>query len=47
MGHKSISVILSTFEGVLVPVKHNVLDNKILRTKAKFSLALIHTLILL
>ena len=43
MAYRSISLILSTFEGVLVPRKHNC----ILRIKAKFSLAFIHALILL
>ena len=43
MAHRSISLILSTFEGVLVPCKHS----SMLRTKAKFSLAFIHALILL
>ena len=43
MAHRSISLILSTFEGVLVPRKHS----SMLRIKAKFSLAFIHALILL
>ena len=43
MAHRSISLMLSTFEGVLVPRKHS----SMLRIKAKFSLAFIHALILL
>ena len=43
MVHRSISLILSTFEDVLVSLKHNY----ILRIKAKFSLAFIRALILL
>ena len=40
---RSISLILSKFEGVLVPRKHS----SILQIKAKFSLAFIHALIVL
>ena len=43
MAHRSISLILSTFEGVLVPCKHS----SMLRIKTKFSLAFIHALTLL
>ena len=43
MAHRSISLILSTFEGVLVPRKHR----SMLRIKAKFSPAFIQALILL
>ena len=43
MAHRSISLMLSTFEDVLVPRKHS----SMLRIKAKFSLAFIHALILL
>ena len=43
MTHRSISLILSMFEGALVPCKHS----SILRIKAKFSLAFVHALILL
>ena len=43
MAHKSVSLILSTYEGVLVPRKHS----SMLQIKAKFSLAFIHVLILL
>ena len=42
MAHRSISLILSTFESILVPRK----NSSILQIKAKFSLALIHALIL-
>ena len=42
MTHRSMSVILLTFEDVLVPRKHT----SILRIKAKFSLAFFHVLIL-
>ena len=41
--YRSISLILSTFEGVLVPRKRS----SMLRIKAKFTLAFIHALILL
>ena len=41
--HRSISLILSTFEDVLVPYKHS----SMLRIKAKFSLAFIHALIII
>ena len=40
--HTAISMILSTFEGALVPHKHI----SILRIKAKFSLVFTHALIL-
>ena len=43
MTHRSISLILSTFEGVLVPPKHS----SMLQIKVKLSLAFIHVLILL
>ena len=43
MAHRSILLILSTFEAVLVPRKHS----SMVRIKAKFSLAFIHALILL
>ena len=43
MAHRSISLILSTFEGVLVPHKHSTM----LRIKATFSLDFIHALILI
>ena len=43
MARRSISLILSTFEDVLVPRKHS----SVLRIKEKFSLAFIHALILL
>ena len=43
MAHRTVSLILSMFEGVLVPHKHS----SMLRIKAKFSLAFIHALILL
>ena len=42
MVHRSFELILSTFEGVLVPRKHS----SMFRIKAKFSLAFIHALIL-
>ena len=42
MTHRSISMILLTFEDVLVPRK----DSSILRIKAKFSLDFFHVLIL-
>ena len=42
MAHRSTSLILSTFENVLVPRKHK----RILRIKAKFNLAFIYALIL-
>ena len=43
MAHRTVSLILSMFEGVLVPHKHS----SMLRIKAKFSLAFIHALVLL
>ena len=43
MAHRSILLILSTFEGVLVPHKHSTM----LRIKATFSLDFIHALILI
>ena len=43
VAHRSILLILSTFEGVLVPRKRS----SMLGIKAKFSLAFIHALILL
>ena len=43
VSQKSISLILSMFEGVLVPRKHS----SMLRIKARFSLVFIHALILL
>ena len=43
MACRSISLIISTFEGVLVPRKHS----SMLLIKAKFSLAFIHALIVL
>ena len=42
-GTQIISLISSTFQGVLIPCKHN----SILRIKAKFSLAFVQALILL
>ena len=41
--HRSISLILSTFEGVFFPCKHS----SMLWIKAKFSLAFIHALIII
>ena len=43
MAYISISLMLTTFEGVLEPRQ----QNSMLRIKAKFSLAFIHALILL
>ena len=43
MAYRSISLMLSSFEGVLVPCKHS----SMLQIKAKFSVAFIHALILL
>ena len=43
MAQRSISLILSTFEGVLVPRKRS----SMLGIKVKFSLAFVHALILL
>ena len=43
MGNRSVLMILSTFESVLVPRRHS----STLRIKAKFSLAFIHALVLL
>ena len=43
MSLRSISLILSTFKGALVPCKHS----SMVRIKAKFCLAFIHALILL
>ena len=43
MAHRSISLILLTFGGLLVPCKHN----SMLQIKAKFIIAFIHALIFL